>query len=98
MHMQSEVMSTYADNTLPIFVADLLDSILHGVKILVLAIAVGPCHSSSHLSTGVVLRAIRHPIYVAYLANFSSALNLSRSSPLKQIATAISPSSVLGIR
>lgn len=39
-----------------------------------------------------------YPIYLPYNANFSSALNLSISSSLKQIAAAISPSGVLGIR
>ena len=41
---------------------------------------------------------INHPIYSPYIANCSSALNLSISSSRKQTATAISPSGAFGIR
>ena len=39
-----------------------------------------------------------HPIYLPYFPNSSSALNRPISSSRKQIATAISPSGLLGIR
>ena len=86
----------YAEINLPMSLAGLSDSISHLVKILVLAITITRCHSSFHLS--LCFWAICHPIYLPYFANSSSALVLSISSSLKQIATAISPSSVLGIK
>ncbi len=93
---------TYTANTLPMALADLFNSISHLVKILLLLllllllpITVYP-RSSPPLT--ILLGAVCHPMYLPYFANSSSALNLSMSSSLKQIPTAISPSSVLGIR
>lgn len=51
-----------------------------------------------HYSHASFLHIVCHPTCLPYLANSLSALNLSISSSLKQMPSAISPSGVLGIK